>query len=104
MSIRMMARSSSNRNSASALASSVLPTPVGVGNRLHRPLLADQPASELGLHPQQLAGLTLKQPPRRDAGPGRHHVGYVVRADLFLDHRSTAVAHPGIAASLVRAG
>src|ERR1039457_1219667 len=33
MSTRMMARSSSNRNSASALASSVLPTPVGPRNR-----------------------------------------------------------------------
>src|SRR2546430_1744668 len=33
MSIRTMARSSSNRNSASALASSVLPTPVGPRNR-----------------------------------------------------------------------
>src|SRR5262249_35121243 len=33
MSMRMMARSSSKRNSASALASSVLPTPVGPRNR-----------------------------------------------------------------------
>ncbi len=33
MSMRIMARSSSNRNSASALASSVLPTPVGPRNR-----------------------------------------------------------------------
>ncbi len=33
MSIRTMARSSSNRNSASALASSVLPTPVGPRKR-----------------------------------------------------------------------
>ena len=31
--MRMMARSSSNRNSASVLASSVLPTPVGPRNR-----------------------------------------------------------------------
>ena len=33
MSMRTMARSSSNRNSASARASSVLPTPVGPRNR-----------------------------------------------------------------------
>ena len=33
MSMRTMARSSSNRNSASVLASSVLPTPVGPRNR-----------------------------------------------------------------------
>ena len=33
MSMRTMALSSSNRNSASALASSVLPTPVGPRNR-----------------------------------------------------------------------
>src|SRR3712207_7246570 len=33
MSMRTIARSSSNRNSASALASSVLPTPVGPRNR-----------------------------------------------------------------------
>ena len=42
--------------------------------------------AELVLHPQQLAGLALQQPPGRDAGPGRDDVGDVVRADFLLDH------------------
>ena len=92
MSMRTIARSSSNRNSASALASSVLPTPVGprnrnepvgrfgvgdagagpahrVGHRLHRGLLADDAGTELVLHAQQLGGLALEQPAGGDAGP-----------------------------------
>ena len=94
MSMRTIARSSSNRNSASALASSVLPTPVGprnrndpvgrsgsatpdagppdgVGDCAHRIRLADDALAEPVLHPQQLLGLALEQPTGGDAGPGR---------------------------------
>src|SRR5215468_3191527 len=60
MSMRTTARSSSKRNSASALASSVLPTPVGPRNR--------------------------NEPVGRDAGPGGHDIRHVVRPDLLLDH------------------
>ena len=120
-----MARSSSKRNSASALASSVLPTPVGprnrnepvgrsgsetpararrngVGDGLHGARLADHPAADLGLHPEQLGGLPLEQPPGGDAGPGGHDVGHVIRADLVL-HHGRRRGDPGRAGS-VRGG
>jgi hypothetical protein len=110
MSMRTMARSSSNRKSASDLASSVLPTPVGPRNRNepvgrsgsatpararrtasetagHGGLLADQSTAELLLHPQELAGLPLEQPPGRDAGPGGDHLGDLVGADLLAHHQ-----------------
>ena len=63
-----------------------------VGDRLHRAGLADDPAAELGLHPQQLAGLALEQAPGGDARPGGHDIRHVVRADLFLHHRRGAQA------------
>ena len=108
MSMRTIARSSSNRNSASALASSVLPTPVGprnrndpvgpvrvgdpgpgpahgVGHRLHRGRLPDDAGAELVLHPQQLGGLALHQSAGRDAGPGGDDLGDVVGGHLLLD-------------------
>ena len=110
MSMRTIARSSSNRNSASAFASSVLPTPVGPRNRNEpvgpvgvgdagaRPAdgvghgadgvrLADDPPREPVLHPQQLLGLALEQPAGGDAGPGLDDLGDVVGADLLLEHR-----------------
>ena len=110
MSMRTIARSSSNRNSASALASSVLPTPVGpeeqeraggpvgvgdagarpsdgVGHRADRVGLADDPLGETVLHPQQLLGLPLEQPAGGDPGPGLDDLGDVVGADLLLEHR-----------------
>ena len=110
MSMRTIARSSSNRKSASDLASSVLPTPVGprnrnepvgrfgsemparaaaygVGDRRHRGALADQPLADDLLHPQQLGGLALEQPAGRDAGPGLDDVGDLLGADLLADHR-----------------
>src|SRR3954454_18226975 len=98
MSMRTIARSSSNRKSASDFASSVLPTPVGPRNRklpvgrfgaemaapqpraasgadLARPRRpgAAQPLAEDVLHPEQLRGLALEQAPGRDAGPGLDH-------------------------------
>ena len=86
MSMRTIARSSSNRKSASALASSVLPTPVGPRNR-NEPVgrlgsatparvrrtasdtaatalrLPDDALAQFVFHPQQLGGLALEHPP-----------------------------------------
>jgi hypothetical protein len=109
MSMRTIARSSSKRKSASDLASSVLPTPVGPEEqeRAGRPVgigqsgpgaahgvrdgphgigLADQPGADELLHVQQLLGLALQQPAGGDAGPGRDDLGDVVGADPVLDH------------------
>ena len=113
MSMRTIARSSSNRKSASALASSVLPTPVGprnrnepvgrsgsddagpgaahgVGDRLHGLALADRAACRA--RPPSAAAWPVSPSssrPGRDAGPGGDHVGDVVGADLLLDHRAS---------------
>ena len=110
MSSRTMARSSSNMNSASARASSVLPTPVGprktnepigrfgilqpgagaaqrVGDRGDRLVLADDALVEPLLHVDQLLGLAFEQPIDRDAGPARDDGRDVVLVDLFLHHR-----------------
>ena len=108
-----MACSSSKRNSASALASSVLPTPVGPRNRnepvgrfgslmparerrtasataLTASLLPDEPLAELGLEVQQLLGLALQEPADRDAGPRRDDRGDVLVGDLLVDHARLA--------------
>ena len=105
-----MARSSSNMNSASARASSVLPTPVGprktnepigrfgswrpgarpperVRDRRDRLVLPDDPLVEALLHVDQLLGLALEQPLDRDARPARDDRGDVVLVDLLLHHR-----------------
>ena len=57
-----------------------------VAHRANGVALADETLAELVLHPQQLRGLPLEQPAGRDAGPGEHDVGDVVRPDLLLDH------------------
>ena len=90
MSSRTIARSSSNRNSASARASSVLPTPVGpeeqersdrpplvaepgarapdrVRDRAQRVLLADHALAQLLLEPEELLHLALEHLGDRDA-------------------------------------
>ena len=114
MSMRTIARSSSKRKSASALASSVLPTPVGPRNRNEpvgrsgsvipararrtasetardRALLADQPARRASSSIRSSFSVSpSQQPPGGDAGPGAIDVGDVVRADLLLDHRRLA--------------
>ena len=113
MSMRTIARSSSNRKSASDLASSVLPVPVGPRNRnepvgrfgsgmparerrtasltaSHRLALADQPLADDLLHPQQLGGLALEHPAGGDAGPGLDDVGDLLGADLLADQRLDA--------------
>ena len=114
MSIRIIACSSSNRNSASARASSVLPTPVGprnmnepigrrgslqagagaadgVGHGLDRLVLADDPLVEPLLHLDELLELALQQPRDRDAGPGRDDLGDVVGGDFLLEERARAL-------------
>ena len=102
MSRRMIAFSSSNRNSASALVSSVLPTPVGPRNRNEpigrfgscRPARARRTAStpprrasswpttrfaERVLHLQQLFALALQHLLDRNAGPARDDLRDLVR-------------------------
>ena len=96
--------SSPKSNSASALASSVLPTPVGprkmnepdgrLGSlsparvrriarreRVDRVLLADDPLVELVFHAKELRGLLLGELVDRDAGPVREHLGDDVLVD-----------------------
>src|SRR5437763_1288227 len=58
----------------------------GVRDGAHGVGLADDALAELVLHAQQLLRLALEQPPGRDAGPGLHDLGDVVRADLLLEH------------------
>ena len=106
MSMRTMACSSSNRNSASALASSVLPTPVGprnrnepigrfgslepgagaadgVGDGVDRLVLADDALVQPLLHVDELLELALHELGHRDAGPRRDDLGDVVGRDLL---------------------
>ena len=108
MSILMSASSLPNMNSASALASSVLPTPVGprkmnepigrlgslrpararrtaLRDDLDRLLLADDPVVEGLLHLEQPLGLLLGDAGDRDAGPHRDDLG-----DLLLVDRRAA--------------
>ena len=109
MSILMSASSLPNMNSASALASSVLPdagraeederadgslgilepgpgAADGLGDDPDRLLLADDPGVERLLHVQQPLGLLLGDAGDRDAGPHRHDLGDL----LFVDHRLLA--------------
>ena len=109
MSMRTRAFSSSNRYSASALASSVLPTPVGpeeqeragrpvgvgdagpgaahgLADRANRRLLPDEPLAELALEMQQLLGLALVEPRDRDARPRGDDGGDVLVGHLVVDH------------------
>ncbi len=109
MSMRTMARSSSKRNSASARATSVLPTPVGPRKRKEpmgrlgslRPararrtaaatardgvVLADHPFGDSLLHLEELLLLALEQPRHRDPGPLRHRSCDVLLADLLGEH------------------
>src|SRR5262252_3257384 len=96
MSMRMSASSVSNRNSASAFDSSVLPTPVGPRNRnepfgrraadgvrddAQRFVLADDTSRQRLLHVQELFLLALQHLRDRNAGPLGDHFG-----DLFLGH------------------
>ena len=105
MSTRISASRSANRNSASARASSVFPTPVGPGkmkradrplrileagaaaadrpaDRLDRLVLADDPLVQLVLHVHQPLGLRLAQTRDRDARPAAHDEADVLLGDL----------------------
>ena len=100
-------------NSASARASSVLPTPgraeeqeaadravrVGeararaaqrVGDRLDRLVLADDALVQALLHVDQLLDLALHQARDRDAGPLGDDLGDVLLGDLLGQHRAAA--------------
>ena len=104
MSTRIRCSSLSNRKSASALHSSVLPTPVGprnrnepvgpvrvgqararaadgVGHGADRLVLADHALVQLVFHQQQLLALALHQLGHRNAGGARHHLGDLFGAD-----------------------
>jgi hypothetical protein len=105
MSMRISDSSVSNRKPASALHSSVLPTPVGprnmkepygrfgsrqagartadrVRHRADRLVLADHAFMQLLLDMQQLVALALHHARDRDAGGARDHLGDLLGADL----------------------
>src|SRR5215510_5579766 len=108
MSIRIIACSSSNRNSASARASSVLPTPVGprnmklpsgrfgsckparapdgVGDRNNRFVLSDDALMNTLLHVEQLLNLAFHEAAHRDVRPLADDLGDVLLVDLLLQH------------------
>ena len=111
MSMRTIARSSSKRKSASALASSVLPVPVGPRNRnepvgrfgSEMPARERRTASLTALHgvaagrsaaapmtvsiSSSLAVSPCEHPAGRDAGPGLDDLGDLLGADLLADQR-----------------
>ena len=115
MSMRISAASSSNRNSASALVSSVLPTPVGPKN-MNEPIgrfgscrpararrtavetaftgfgLADHALADLLLHLEQLLALAFEHAVDRNAGPARHDLRDVVGGDRLLDDGAGVLA------------
>ena len=109
MSMRTIAVSSSKRNAASALVSSVLPTPVGPEEHeradrpvrvlepgagaahrgrdgVHRFRLADDALGELVLHAQELLALAFEHLVDRNAGPARDDLRDVVGRHRLLDH------------------
>ncbi len=109
MSMRTIACSSSNRNSASARASSVLPTPVGPRNRKlpsgrfgscspararriafddrgDRLVLADDALVQPLLHLNQLLDFAFHQPADRDVRPLADDLGDVFLVDFLLQH------------------
>ncbi len=111
MSSRTIACSSSNSTSASALQSSVLPTPVGprkmnepigrcgsckpraaaadgVGHGLDRFVLADDALVQPLFEHEQLGPLGFDQPRDRHAGPGADDLGDFFRPN-FLAQQST---------------
>ena len=109
MSIRTIACSSSKRNSASARAVSVFPTPVGP-RKMNEPIgrlgsrqastrsanrirdrgqclvLPDDALAQTILHLHQLLGLAFEHLRHGDAGPFRDDRGDVLLVDLFLQH------------------
>src|SRR5712671_4724225 len=94
MSMRMRWSSDSNRNSASALQSSVLPTPVGPRNKNDpygrfgspRParclVLTDDALMQRVFHQEQLLALALHLFRNRDSRRARYHFGDLLGAHL----------------------
>ena len=116
MSMRIMACSSSNRNSASARASSVLPTPVGprkmnepigrrgslrparerrmaVGDARQRFVLADDALPQTLFHRDQLLHFAFQHLRNRNAGPLADDLGDVFLVNLFLQHARLLAVH-----------
>ena len=114
MSMRTIARSSSNRNSASARASSVLPTPVGPRNRNEpigrfgirepgtrtpdrvrdrddRLVLTDDALVQMLFEPHELRHLAFHEARDGNAGPLGDDLGDVFLVDLFLQHATVAL-------------
>ena len=110
MSTRIMAFSSSNRYSASARTSSVLPTPVGprkmklpmgrlgslkpgavapdgVRDQAHGFVLADDAVLQALVHLDQLLDFAFHHAGDRNAGPLGDDAGDIVFVDLFLEER-----------------
>src|SRR5437870_7310252 len=105
MSIRIIARSSSKRNSASARASSVFPTPVGprkrnepmgrlgsaspdrapdrIGHSAEGLVLADDAPREPLLHVDELLDLALEEPGDGDSRPLGNGGGDILLVDLL---------------------
>ena len=106
MSMRIIASWESNMNSASARASSVLPTPVGPRKRkvpigrsgsdsparerrsasetaVDRLVLADHALVEALLHVDELLDLALDEPGDRDAGPLADDLGDLLDVDAL---------------------
>jgi hypothetical protein len=99
--MRIIACSSSNRNSASARASSVLPTPVGPrkmklpsgrfgscrpARARHRVVLAHQPLVKPRFHLDELLDLALHQAADGNVRPPRDDLGDVFLVDLLFEH------------------
>src|SRR5690348_12574795 len=99
ISMRVIACSSSNRNPASARASSVWPTPIlescprtpdSVRDGGDRFVLTDDALVQLVLHADQLGLLAFQQPGDGHAGPRRNDARDVVGVDLLLQQAARA--------------
>src|SRR5712671_4562413 len=87
MSMRIMACSLSNRNSASALHSSVLPTPVGPRNR-NKPMgrWGSWSPARARRTASATAAIAVEHPGDREAGPARDDLRDLLGGDLLLEH------------------
>ena len=124
MSRRIIARSSSNRNSASARASSVLPTPVGpmkinepigrlgsesparlrrtaLDTRIEGVFLADNPLAQALFHGHQFLGFAFEQAADGDAGPFAYQRGDIFFVHFFLQHPPALLGVPQTLLGLV---
>ena len=65
--------------------------PDGIGDRLDRLVLADDPLVEALLHVDELGHLAFEELGDRDPGPRRHDLGDVVGVDLLLEQAARPV-------------